>query len=417
LRIDQVNQRLSWRDHARAADSAAAHRDWRGYISHLQVVDSALSHRSSVTVALARGYAQLGDTGKAFSLLRDFAAAGLTRDLAADSTFSPLRGLKQWNELTAALADNGTRALPAPAVFTLGDSGFVGEDIAYDARRNRFLLSGIRGRRVVVREANGSERDFVTEGGVGSLWAVMGLGVDSARDVLWISTVADDRIPGLPAGAKPRASLLRVRLADGTLERRIEFPDDTLPYEPGDLAVAPNGDVVISDGRRGAVNIIRRGRDSLEVLVPAGMLNAPQEPAISPDDRIVVVPDYLGGIAIIPRVPSAGRASARWLHHKRSIVLNGIDGLKWSGPRTLIAVQNGVTPNRVVRLTLDSTRSEVLRTEVLAQGPDLPDPTHGIMVRGEYYVIARAGWYALDDVGQPRSGEKQLPPLVAKIQP
>ena len=98
-------------------------------------------------------------------------------------------------------------------------------------------------------------------------------------------------------------------------------------------------------------------------------------------------------------------------------MLNGIDGLKWASPYTLIAVQNGVPPNRVVRLTLDSTFSEVVRSDVLAQGPDLPDPTHGIIVKGEYYVIARAGWSALDDTGQPKPGEKLLPPIVARIRP
>src|SRR6185503_10230555 len=136
-------------------------------------------------------------------------------------------------------------------------------------------------------------------------------------------------------------------------------------------ALAPNGDLVISDGRHGAVYLIRRERDTLEILLPPGTLNSPQEPAVSPDNSLLLVPDYLGGIAIIPRGTSqspGARPSVAWLKHKRSIVLNGIDGLKWTGARTLIAVQNGVLPNRVARLTLDASRGEVIRLDVLAQG-------------------------------------------------
>jgi hypothetical protein len=314
------------------------------------------------------------------------------------------------------LAENAKHVVPAPAAFTFGDSGFVGEDIAYDARRDRFLISGVLGRRVVARAPSGGEKDFITEKTAGPLWAVMALGIDSARDVLWLTTVADDRVPGLPTGARPRASVLRVKLDDGTVERRFEFPDDGVPHEPGDLGMAANGDVFISDGRQGAVYVIRRQRDSLETLLPPGTLNSPQEPAASPDGQLLAVPDYLGGIALVPL--NSGRAQTQmpsWVRHARNIVVNGIDGLKWTAPYTLIAVQNGVTPNRLLRLTLDSTYTEVVRSDLLAQGPDLPDPTHGIIVGNDYVVIARAGWYALDDSGHPRPGEKLLPPLIARI--
>src|SRR4029079_18121374 len=154
--------------------------------------------------------------------------------------------------------------------------------------------------------------------------AVMGLGIDSARDVLWVSTAADDPIPGLPAGAPPRASVLRVRLEGGQVEHRFDF-NDGRPHEPGDLRVAPDGAVIVSDGRFGALYRIQPRTDRLDPLLAEGSLTGPQEPAVSPDGKRVLVPDYAAGIAIV------SRGTTRWLGHARNIPLNGIDGLLWAG--------------------------------------------------------------------------------------
>jgi hypothetical protein len=401
----------TWRDHDAAADSAAARHDWPDYLRHVRVLDSALHHHPGVTLALARGHAQLGDTATAFALLRDFAATGIYRDLRTDSLLAPLHKSESWSALLRMFDANEKPRGSGETLFTLPDTGFAAEDIAYDARRRRYYLSSIRRHAVAIVDASGHTRQLVGSSPESPLWAVLALGIDTTRQRLWVTTVGNDRIPGLAPGERPHASILRVDLNTARLLRRFDLPDDGVPREPGDLVVASNGDVFVSDGRTGAVYAIEQRADSVRVLVPPGELVAPQEPVMGADGRTVLVPDYVRGIAAVDRT----NGHVQWLSHQRTIVVNGIDGLVWASPRSLIAVQNGVTPPRIVRLTLNERATAVTASEVIAQGGMFSDPTHGVIVGDHYDVIAYSGGAALALDGSLRPGARLLPSTVARM--
>jgi hypothetical protein len=404
-------QDSSWQEHARAADSAAAHRDWARYLHHARVVDSLLHHHPRAAVGLARGYAQRGDTAVALGVLRALVAAGISRDVTGDSLLRPLVGSSQWAAIVRGLAANAAPRGRARQTFALSDSGFAAEDIAYDARRDRYLLSSIARRSIMVVEGGGREHTLAASSPGAPLWAVLALGVDSARDRLWATTIGNDRIPGLAPGARPRASILRLDLATGRIARRFDLPDDGVPREPGDLVVAPDGDVFVTDGRTGAIYAIRLATDALDTLVAAGVLTGPQQPVVAHDGRTLIVPDYVRGLASVDRSSGA----VRWLANPPTIAVNGIDGLQWWGPHMLIAVQNGVAPARIVRFSIDEARGAVTRSEVLAQGGAISDPTHGIIVGDEYVLIAYSGGGALLPDGSVRPGAEALPPTVARL--
>jgi hypothetical protein len=404
-------QDSSWQDHARAADSAAAHRDWATYLHHAHVVDSLLHHHPRALVALARGHAQRGDTATALAVLRDLVAAGISRDLTGDSLLHPLTANAGWADIARGLAANAApRGQTIPA-FVVSDSGFAAEDIAYDARRGRYLLSSIARRSVLAIDRDGAERTLLASTPEAPLWAVLALGVDSARDRLWVTTAGNDRIPGIAPGGRRRASVLYLDLATGRIVRRFDLPDDGVPREPGDLVVAPDGDVFVADGRTGAIYAIGAASDSVDTLVAPGVLTGPQQPVVAHDGKTLIVPDYVRGLAEIDRTSGA----VRWLSNPPTIAVNGIDGLKWSGPHTLVGVQNGVEPARLVRLTIDDARGAVTRGEVLAQGDAIRDPTHGILVGDAYVFIAYSGGAALLPDGTLRPGAERLPPAVARL--
>ena len=102
-----------------------------------------------------------------------------------------------------------------------------------------------------------------------------------------------------------------------------------------------------------------------------------------------------------------------------SCALTGIDGLNLvpgSNPAQLIAMQNGTTPPRIIRLTLNSGADAVTNLEVLeANYPALGDPTHGIFAGHDFYFIANSGWSVLDDHGNPKPGAKMTPATIRKL--
>jgi hypothetical protein len=97
--------------------------------------------------------------------------------------------------------------------------------------------------------------------------------------------------------------------------------------------------------------------------------------------------------------------------------LLGIDGL-YSYNDCLIGVQNGVAPQRVVRLRLTKDLKRVEPCEVLeANNPlfDEPTPTLGALVNDYFYFIANSQWGLVDDKAQLGPAEKLADPIILKI--
>ena len=92
------------------------------------------------------------------------------------------------------------------------------------------------------------------------------------------------------------------------------------------------------------------------------------------------------------------------------IALSGIDGLKVSG-NSFIAVQNGTRPARIVMMSLDVKRAQVLE----ANWPGLGEPTHGTLVGNRYLFIANTGWPLYEDDGKKRAGSEPVTSSIYEI--
>jgi hypothetical protein len=204
--------------------------------------------------------------------------------------------------------------------------------------------------------------------------------------------------------------VFRYDLRSGAMLRRYDMPRSEA-HGAGDIAVAENGDLFISDTQDGTLFVIRLG-GNIQPLVAKGELMSPQGPAIPANDRFLYLADYARGIARVDR--ASGHVI--WLAHPRDVALNGIDGLSVANARTLIGVQNGTNPNRVVAITLDETGSEVTQVQPVAQNDSsIREPTHGVFVGRDFYFIANGGFGAFGANGELRQGERAIAPVIMKI--
>jgi hypothetical protein len=74
---------------------------------------------------------------------------------------------------------------------------------------------------------------------------------------------------------------------------------------------------------------------------------------------------------------------------------------------SLFVVQNGTSPERVIRLKLDESLTRAVSTEIVERAtPTLGDPTHGVFVGDDFYYIANSGWSELDDHGDVKPAFK-----------
>jgi hypothetical protein len=398
----------TWRDHNRAARAAYVARDFAGYRAHLLALQTMLSGHARVMYSLAGADARLGDSTSAMRRLRAYADMGLTADAAADSDFITLRDSPTFREIVARLDANARPVERGTVAFTIADRDLVPEDIAYDPRTRTFYLSSARKRKIIAVDRRGIVSDFVREG-QDSLWSVLALALDAKRGVLWATTSAEEMMPGYPAADSGRAALVQYDLRSGKQLARYELPRDGQRRQLGDMALDQRGDLFVSDGQNGILYVLRRGTEALEPLTPTGALASPQGPTVAPDGRIYLA-DYTRGIAIVD--PRSG--SVRWLTHGDDVALNGIDGLTYYD-HSLIAVQNGTSPKRLLRLDLDASGERVVRQTILASGGRLSEPTHGALVGEELYLIANSGWDKLAADGSLKPGAALEEPVVVRV--
>jgi hypothetical protein len=109
-----------------------------------------------------------------------------------------------------------------------------------------------------------------------------------------------------------------------------------------------------------------------------------------------------------------GTRRVTWIATEGKHALSGIDGLYVHGA-SLIATQNGTSPERVVRFTVDRAKSRILSESVIERAtPTLGDPTHGVVVGDYFYYLANSGWDVLDDHGVVKEGKTLTAPIVMR---
>jgi sugar lactone lactonase YvrE len=265
---------------------------------------------------------------------------------------------------------------------TLPEKDLIAEDIAWDPKGARFYISSARRRKILAMTRDGKFTDFLPAAD----WPILALAVDATRRVLWATTAAMPEGLDYKPADEGKSALLKLSLDSAKLLQRYDLPSGG-KHALGDMTLSPAGDVYVSDGY-GAVYQVDHQRDRIELLIGPGVFRSPQTPALAPDGRRLFVPDYSRGISVV----DLATKESKLLEHPADLSLGGIDGLYLNGT-SLIAIQNGTAPPRVIRLKLDPGLTKILSWETLeANWKGLGDPTHGVQISQEFYFIANSGW-------------------------
>ena len=421
----------TWRKLSHSAKLAHDAKDYATYRAQVGRLYDILSGNPDTVFGMAKAEALLGHPAAALEWLDAYAGMGLIRDVSDQPDLASLRKADGYAAVLARLEANKRPRSRSVRAFALPDPDLLTEDIAYDTGTGRFFVSSIREAKIVAIAKDGSGAHDFVPAGRDAIWGVLALAVDARRGVLWATTAAMPQTHGYRAEDQGHTAVLRYDLATGKLQKRYDLPlppktrpapqgsaagSAPVPAEErervlGDMTVAPDGDVFVSEGVGGAVYTIAHARDQLETLVAPGTFISPQTPAVTPDGRRLLVADYVRGIGIVDLATRA----VTWMTHPRDVAVNGIDGLYLYGS-SLLAVQNGTEPNRVIRLHLDPTLTRILRWEPLdSHSPGLGAPTHGTVVGKDFFYLANSGWDQLADDGSVKPGAALTPAEVRRV--
>jgi sugar lactone lactonase YvrE len=390
------------------ADAARRAHEEKDYASFLRLSESLVrlaprSARAVYNLACARSLTE--DAEGAVVALAQLADWGVAFDIEADADFASIRNLEGFRAVAARMHALDERVGASPVAFSIAQKDLLAEGVAYDAKTGAFFVTSVHRRKIVRLDATGHATDFVPEGRDGLLSAV-GIVADPPRRALWVTTEASRLMTGFREEDEGPSLLLELDLDDASLRRRFG------PPVPGgrvsDLALAPDGTIYVADPAGGRVYRLTPGAERLEVLVDEGTLASPQGLAVTGDGRLLFVADYVQGVA---RVDLAS-AAVRFLETPEDLLVSGIDGLVLAGD-SLVGIQNGIRPNRVLRLRLDAGGSRVLEGAILERAhPRFDEPTLGVVVDDALYYVANSQYRLFGRDGTPDLENLQDPVIL-----
>jgi hypothetical protein len=368
--------------------------DSAAYLSTAQSMYSFLNGSPRGTLQLMSAQSFAGKTDAALQSFSQFVAMGqANEEVLKAKSFDPLRGLPRYQDIYASMAVNAAGKSKASEAFRLGHTALVPEDIDYDPESKHFYISTVLGKQILQLDMAGHARVFASGP---DHWPMMALKVDPRRRLLWATEVALDGFAAAAKGDWGRSVILQYDLRSGKLLHRVEGPPKAAL---GDMALAVNGDPIVSDGEHGGV--YRVSGSGLQIKrIDAGDFVSPQTPAALADGTHLFVPDYVRGLGLL----DLNSKHVDWIPMSGTHALSGIDGLYAVG-HLLIATQNGTSPERVMLFTLDGANTGIVAESIIERATSsLGDPTHGVVVGDYFYYIANSGWDVLDDHGNIMPG-------------
>lgn len=303
--------------------------------------------------------------------------------------FAPLKSLPGWPAYTARVAKLNEPVGHVHVIATHEVADFIPEGIAVAGDGSVYLGSIRHG--TIVRLAEDSE--IVARAADGPHWSVFGMRMFG--DQLWYVSSAIDEFAALSADDRGRSGLFAIDLQTGEVVARSLLPSTGRKQVLGDLVFVDADTVLLADQADGIVYRYTISSGEFSEFVPRGELGSPQGLVIDRSGKHVYVADYIGGLFRV----SLDGGGVRRIGSPESINLYGIDGLYRHGDR-LIAIQNGLRPNRVVVLDLSDDGLKVTSGDILAMNlAEFDEPNLGQVVGDRFIFIANSHWNRFDADG------------------
>jgi hypothetical protein len=377
--------------------------------AHLSLVRQALDTSPNNPIHLFRlavDYVALCDDSAAFFALERMAGSYGGLDPSLYRGFLRVRSATWFREVVAKIRRLNPPIVASTAAFTFAKPDLFPEGMAYDAATRRVYTGSTTARNIVWTDSTGELHDFVSSG-QDRLGSVLGLHIDGRRHHLWaVSTGATG-----PGAASAVRGLFQYDLANGKLIARYAVRDTTGEFTFNDVVVVPStGVAYVTHSPAGTVYAANPGDTVLREFVPAASLPQANGITVSADDSVLFVAAGFG----ISRVDLRTRRVMS-LTLGPGVVAATMDGLYRYGRQSLIGIQNGVHPGRVMRFELDSSLTRITRAVVLeAYNPLFDSPTTGAISGDSFYFMANTQGRRRNP-GEPQDAGPLMPVRVLRI--
>ena len=358
-------------------------------------------YQLGIAAAMTNHYKEaIENLKKAILINADFKLEGL-------ADLNSIKDTKEFKSLIALQKEWQSQVIHSEIAFTLKDRSLHTEGIEYDAGHKTFYLGSIHKRKIVKVSPDGAATDFCPPAFNG-MTSIFGIKVDAKRNILWACSAPIQEMENYDSTS--RSAVFKFELSSAKLIHKYEMPLIAKTNVLGDLIMNKSGQVFISDSQGNGIYTVNEKTNKLEPFYSSPDILNMQGLAFSTDEKYLFIADYVKGIYRLE------------LKTKQLIELSinvdasvkGIDGIYFYD-RSLIAIQNGVTPLRCTQYFLNKDLDQITRFEIIdRKHPNFGEPTLGVLDGKNFYYIANSQWGGYDDKHQIKPDDQLQDIVVLK---
>jgi sugar lactone lactonase YvrE len=343
------------------------------------------------------------DHAGSLEILQGLVDSGVDYGVADIEELAALQSLPEWPAYAAAVQALNEPIGDAQLAFIYDAGDFVPEGIAVDG--GDLLLGSIRHGFI---ERLGAQPATVSSPDAAGHWSVFGMRLGPAGG-LWYVSAAVPEYANVDAENNGSTGLFRLDLKTGETTVRAVLPKQDAAMVLGDLVFAGDNTIYATESLTGALYRYTIDNGEFTQVIAPGTLRSMQGLVLDQSGKYLYVADYVGGLF---RVHLAD-FSIQPVIGDDETNLFGIDGLYRYG-NELIAIQNGIRPNRVVAFSLGADGLSISSTRILARNlPEFDEPTLGTIAGDEFLFVANSHWGRFDREGN--LPEALSGPIILKI--
>ncbi|MCD0469676.1 hypothetical protein [Flavobacterium sp. JAS] len=363
---------------------AYKNKDYVLFLKLARQLDSIRPMHPTFAYNLASAYSLNGKKEESLKVLKIVVLANNTVAFEDDSDFDSVRNEKGFKDLLELKNSQSKTIESSKEKFSLSEKDLHPEGLIYLDKHKLWLASSIRNKKVVSFDEKGNCSDWFTD----CLYSVFAIKTDYNQKYLWITCSAMPEMKGFLKELEGKSDILKIDIATKKLVKQYTIEGN---HVFGDLVVAKNNEVYISDSAEPIIYKIEKESLVLWKDLRKQAFNL-QGIALSKKESKLYIADYLKGILVID-IKSQKKT---WLDFPDNASKKGIDGLVFYS-NSLIAIQNGVVPIRIVRYKLNETENKIVDYTVLDNNRKvLNEPALATLVKNKVCFFANSPWQFYD---------------------
>jgi len=366
------------------ANDAYLAKDYLTFRQTLERLHTLRPYNGQYMYQLVIAHALLDEKTPAYDMMLKMQQSGLSYDLTKTENTRNIRDTEVFEFVNDMMVMAGNPLGESETAFTLPPEVALPVAITWDESRQKFLVGTVADGSILAVGKDGEVTELLKADADNGMWSVLDILVDQPRNRLWVSSAAIAAFKGYKADNKGRSALFEYNLETLDLVRRYPVPVDGKPHILGSMVQSPNGDILIVDRALPIVYRKAANEQQLKALLASGDMVSMRGVAMQPDGNIMYIADRELGILVVDLKGS----KAMKLITPETLNLGGIDGLYlWNNH--LVIIQNGISPQRIMRLQLDSTGTRVAAIRPLAVAqPAFDMPSFGTKLGEDLYYFA-----------------------------